>query len=113
VVGGPASVLDLRRLARRRRARRRLAGWARRSLLPIPCAYVLWFRRDRPVKNAIGSFLAAPLFALVALRELRHALIDEHLGRLTASIGLAYPAGSPDLALAGGTDRMGLGRARA
>ncbi len=50
--------------------RRRLASWARRSLAPIPCAYVLWFRRDRLVKNAIGSFLAAPLFALVALREL-------------------------------------------
>jgi uncharacterized membrane protein len=30
---------------------------------------VLWFRRDRLVKNAIGSFLAAPVFALVALRE--------------------------------------------
>jgi uncharacterized membrane protein len=28
---------------------------------------VLWFRRDRLVKHAIGSFLAAPLFALVAL----------------------------------------------
>jgi uncharacterized membrane protein len=31
---------------------------------------VLWFRRDPIVLNAIGSFLAAPLFALVALREL-------------------------------------------
>jgi uncharacterized membrane protein len=31
---------------------------------------VLWFQRDRLVKNAIGSFLAAPLFALVALVEL-------------------------------------------
>jgi uncharacterized membrane protein len=31
---------------------------------------VLWFRRDRLIKNAIGSFLAAPVFALVALREL-------------------------------------------
>ncbi len=31
---------------------------------------VLWFRRDQLVKHAIGSFLAAPLFALVALREI-------------------------------------------
>jgi uncharacterized membrane protein len=31
---------------------------------------VLWFRRDRLVKNAIGSFLAAPVFALVALRQI-------------------------------------------
>jgi uncharacterized membrane protein len=32
---------------------------------------VLWFRRDRVVKHAIGSFLAAFLYALVALREVR------------------------------------------
>ena len=32
---------------------------------------VLWFRRDPIVKHAIGSFLAAFLYALVALRELR------------------------------------------
>jgi uncharacterized membrane protein len=31
---------------------------------------VLWFRRDNLIKNAIGSFLAAPLFGVVALREL-------------------------------------------
>ena len=31
---------------------------------------VLWFRRDAVVKHAIGSFLAAFLFSLVALREL-------------------------------------------
>jgi uncharacterized membrane protein len=31
---------------------------------------VLWFRRDLVVKHAIGSFLAAFLFSLVALREL-------------------------------------------
>ncbi len=31
---------------------------------------VLWFRRDSLIKNAIGSFLAAPLFGVVALREL-------------------------------------------
>lgn len=31
---------------------------------------VLWFRRDLLVKQAIGSFLAVPLYALVALREL-------------------------------------------
>ena len=29
---------------------------------------ILWFRRDRLVKHAIGSFLAAFLYALVALR---------------------------------------------
>ncbi len=31
---------------------------------------VLWFRRDGLLKNAIGSFLATPLFGVVALREL-------------------------------------------
>jgi uncharacterized membrane protein len=31
---------------------------------------VLWFRQDQVVKHTIGSFLAAPLFALVALREI-------------------------------------------
>ena len=31
---------------------------------------ILWFRRDPVVKHAIGSFLAAFLFSLVALREL-------------------------------------------
>ena len=31
---------------------------------------VLWFRRDTLIKNAIGSFLAAPLFSVVALREI-------------------------------------------
>ena len=30
----------------------------------------LWFRRDTLIKNAIGSFLAAPLFGVVALREI-------------------------------------------
>ncbi len=36
---------------------------------------VLWFRRDRLVKHAIGSFLAAPLFALVALLGLEREQI--------------------------------------
>ncbi len=31
---------------------------------------VLWFGRDPLAKHAVGSFLAAPLFALVALREI-------------------------------------------
>jgi len=31
---------------------------------------VLWFRQDQLVKHAIGSFLAAPVFALVALQEI-------------------------------------------
>ena len=31
---------------------------------------VLWFRRDRLIKNAIGIFLAAFMFSLVALRRL-------------------------------------------
>ena len=31
---------------------------------------VLWFRRDRLIKHAIGIFLAAFVFALVALRRL-------------------------------------------
>ncbi len=33
---------------------------------------VLWFRQDLVVKHAIGSFLAAFLYSLVALREVRH-----------------------------------------
>jgi uncharacterized membrane protein len=33
---------------------------------------VLWFRQDPVVKHAIGSFLAAFLYSLVALREVRH-----------------------------------------
>jgi uncharacterized membrane protein len=34
---------------------------------------VAWFRSDRLVRHAIGSFLAAPLFALVALRVLQRS----------------------------------------
>jgi uncharacterized membrane protein len=43
---------------------------------------------------------------------IRHALLDEHLRRLQASILLAFPEGSPDLELALGTDRLGLGHSR-
>jgi uncharacterized membrane protein len=137
-VGAGAPSLGLGRVARQRRLQRHVRYWMRRSLIPIPCAYlvlgivlgvaapeidrhinsrlgpgggieaardvltstatgmiaftglvvssvlvavqfaasqysprlVLWFRRDRLIKNAIGSFLAAPVFALVALRQL-------------------------------------------
>ncbi len=44
--------------------------------------------------------------------ELRHALLDEHLRRLQSSILIAFPEGSPDLELALGTDRVGLGHTR-
>jgi uncharacterized membrane protein len=43
---------------------------------------------------------------------LRHAAIDEQLGRLDASIALAFPAGSPDLTVALGSDRIGIGLSR-
>jgi uncharacterized membrane protein len=36
---------------------------------------VLWFGRDRVAKHAVGSFLAAPLFALVALRQIERERI--------------------------------------
>lgn len=128
----------VRRVARRRARSRWLRRWVRNSMVPIPCAYivfaialggltptidraigtplqrgvgldaahdvltslatgmlaftglvvasvllmtqfgaaqftprlVLWFRGDPLIKQAIGSLLAAPLFALVALREI-------------------------------------------
>jgi uncharacterized membrane protein len=43
---------------------------------------------------------------------IRHALLDEHVRRLRASILLTFPEGSPDLPLALGTDRLGLGHSR-
>jgi uncharacterized membrane protein len=43
---------------------------------------------------------------------LRHAAIDEHLERLDAAIVLAFPVGSPDLAVALGSDRIGIGLSR-
>lgn len=42
----------------------------------------------------------------------RHALIDEHLARLEASIAAAHPVGSPDRALAQIADRTGIGLRR-
>jgi hypothetical protein len=36
-----SSAATLSRLARRRRAIRHLRAWMRRSLIPIPCAYLL------------------------------------------------------------------------
>ena len=60
---------------------------------------VMWFRRDLLVKNAIGSFLAAPLFALVALREVEHRRVD-YSPEITLLIGLALLVGAALLFLA-------------
>ena len=48
---------------------------------------ILWFRRDPVVKHAIGSFLAAFVFSLVALRELPPATSSASPG-LTVGIAL-------------------------
>lgn len=59
---------------------------------------VLWFRRDAVVKNAIGSFLAAPLFALIALREVEHRTI-RYSPDVTVLIGMALLIGAAVLFL--------------
>jgi uncharacterized membrane protein len=43
---------------------------------------------------------------------LRHRALDDHLARLDAAVAGAHPAGSDDLLIARGTDRMGLGLSR-
>ena len=49
---------------------------------------VLWFRRDPIVLNAIGTFLAAPLFALVALREIERQRVT-YSADVTVIVALA------------------------
>ncbi|MBV8989684.1 MAG: DUF2254 domain-containing protein [Solirubrobacterales bacterium] len=60
---------------------------------------VLWFRRDQLVKHAIGSFLAAPLFALVALREI-DLETSPYSPDITVVISLALLVGAAVLFLA-------------
>jgi uncharacterized membrane protein len=60
---------------------------------------VLWFRQDQVVKHAIGSFLAAPLFALVALREIEHRPV-RYNPDITVLIALALLVGAALLFLA-------------
>jgi hypothetical protein len=119
-----------------RRLRRRYRSWARNSLLPIPCAYlllaivlgVLGPTVDRHVNTrlAFDEIRGYGAHSVQVCRRLRAALedrrasaapvrrevIDEHLARLNATTELAFAAGSADLAVARGTDRMGLGRSR-
>jgi uncharacterized membrane protein len=47
-----------------------------------------------------------------AAPPLRHAAIDDQLERLDAAIALAFPAASRDLAIALGSDRIGIGLSR-
>ena len=54
---------------------------------------ILWFRRDPVVKHAIGSFLAAFLFSLVALRELPPATSSASPG-LTVGLALTLLVGA-------------------
>jgi uncharacterized membrane protein len=61
--------------------------------------FVVWFRRDQLVKHAIGSFLAAPLFALVALREIELKRVT-YSPDITVVIALALLLGAALLFLA-------------
>ena len=158
-----AELRRLRAVAIRREASRRLRTSLRRSMLPIPCAYlvlavvlgavtptidraigtplqrgvglnaardvltatatgmvaftalvvasvllvvqftasqysprlVVWFRRDLLIKNAIGSFLATPLFGVVALREIeRKPPQYSQCGRMKLSVGIQEREGA-------------------
>ncbi len=60
---------------------------------------VLWFRRDLLVKNAVGSFLAAPVFALVALREIERKSLS-YSPDITVVITLVLLIGAAVLFLA-------------
>ena len=44
--------------------------------------------------------------------ELRHPALDDHLGWLDAAVAAAHPPGSPELAMAQRSDRLGLGLTR-
>jgi uncharacterized membrane protein len=54
---------------------------------------VLWFRGDVLVKNAIGVFLAAWLYALVALRQLEHTVLG-YAPDVTVGVGLVLLVGA-------------------
>jgi uncharacterized membrane protein len=60
---------------------------------------ILWFRRDRLVKHAIGSFLAAFLYALVALRAFERRG-TEYAPDLTVTLALVLLIGASILFLA-------------
>ena len=60
---------------------------------------ILWFRRDRLVKHAMGSFLAAFLYALVALREFERRNVD-YAPDLTVTLALVLLIGASVLFLA-------------
>jgi len=60
---------------------------------------ILWFRRDRLVKHAIGSFLAAFLYALVALRAFERRNVD-YAPDLTVTLALVLLIGASVLFLA-------------
>lgn len=59
---------------------------------------VLWFRRDPLVKHAIGSFLAASVYPIVALRELNDKAAD--VPDVTVALSLALVVGASLLFLA-------------
>jgi uncharacterized membrane protein len=60
---------------------------------------ILWFRRDRLVKHAIGSFLAAFLYALVALRAFERRS-EEFAPDLTVTLSIVLLVGASVLFLA-------------
>jgi uncharacterized membrane protein len=60
---------------------------------------ILWFRRDRLVKHAMGSFLAAFLYALVALRAFERRNVD-YAPDLTVTLALVLLIGASVLFLA-------------
>jgi uncharacterized membrane protein len=60
---------------------------------------ILWFRRDRLVKHAIGSFLAAFLYALVALRAFERR-DEQYAPDLTVTLALVLLIGASVLFLA-------------
>jgi uncharacterized membrane protein len=59
---------------------------------------ILWFRGDLLVKHAIGTFLAAWLYALVALRQLEHTTLG-FAPDVTVKVGLALLVGAAVLFL--------------
>ncbi|HKG38490.1 MAG TPA: DUF2254 domain-containing protein [Conexibacter sp.] len=60
---------------------------------------ILWFRRDRLVKHAMGSFLAAFLYALVALRAFERR-DEQYAPDLTVTLALVLLIGASVLFLA-------------
>jgi uncharacterized membrane protein len=60
---------------------------------------ILWFRRDRLVKHAIGSFLAAFVYALVALRAFERR-DEQYAPDLTVTLALVLLVGAAVLFLA-------------